>query len=97
MGALTTFEGLEELCAWLREQGCILYRVGGAIKGSPAQYLEQASTRAREVPVSFVEGTYAVPGCYYEMARRYPMPDGQLFDGFLPTSADKIFHSTDVL
>ena len=37
-----------------------------------------------------------VPSCYYEFARRYPLPSGELFQGFVPASADKIFESTDV-
>nr|WP_293271384.1 hypothetical protein [Nannocystis sp.] len=45
--------------------------------------------------MEFSDGVYAVPGCYYEFARRYPGPDGALFDGFIEGSADRIFESTD--
>jgi hypothetical protein len=47
------------------------------------------------VEVSFSEGIFTIPGCYYEFARRYPDADGKLFSGFIAGSADKIFESTD--
>jgi hypothetical protein len=47
------------------------------------------------VDVPFADGTHRVPSCYYEFARRHPLPSGELFQGFVPASADKIFHSTD--
>ena len=37
-----------------------------------------------------------IPSCYYEFARRYPLPSGEVFQGFVPESADTIFESTDV-
>ena len=69
--------------------------VGVEIKGTQDVYLEQSSTLAYPVKVSFADRDETIPGCYYEFARRYPMPDGKLFQGFLPDSADKIFESTD--
>jgi hypothetical protein len=45
----------------------------------------------------FEEGSFEVPGCYYEFARRYAMPSGQLYQGFIAKSADKIFESTNKL
>ena len=30
------------------------------------------------------------------IARRYDLPTGERFHGFVPASADKLFHSTDV-
>jgi hypothetical protein len=33
---------------------------------------------------------------WYEFARRDVLPTGELFQGFVPASADKIFESTDV-
>jgi hypothetical protein len=82
----------------LRGAGFTLNEAGGAIKGTPTDLLEQSSTRAEEVDVAFADGTHRVPSCYYEFARRYPIPgagDGALFQGFVPASADKIFESTD--
>jgi hypothetical protein len=47
------------------------------------------------VKVDFSDGAQYIPGCYYEFARRFPMPDGRLFRGFVTGSADKIFESTN--
>jgi hypothetical protein len=52
-----------------------------------------APSRSRS---TFADGTFAVPSCYYEFARRYQLPSGERFQGFVPASADKLFHSTDV-
>ena len=46
--------------------------------------------------VKFDEGTLQIPSCYYEFALRYPMTNGELYMGFIASSADKIFESTDV-
>jgi hypothetical protein len=94
-GRLRTIASLSDLNALLAEHGFVLNTAGGAIKGTPADRLEQSSTRAEEIDVSFSDGVARVPSCYYEFARRYPLPDGTLFQGFVPTSADKIFESTD--
>ena len=99
INALKTFPGgIAELNDFLRASGLQLNESGGAIKGRPEECLEQSSTQAREVPCQFAGGvTEAVPGCYYEFARRYPLKDGSgLFEGFIPKSADKIFESTSV-
>jgi hypothetical protein len=45
--------------------------------------------------VTFTDGTRAIPSCYYEFARRYRLPGGELFQGFVAASADRIFESTD--
>jgi len=96
VGALRTFAGLAELNHFLVESGFVLNDVGGAIKGNPGQYLEQSSTRADEIEIGFADGNARVPSCYYEFAKRYVLPSGEVFQGFVPTSADKLFHSTDV-
>ncbi len=93
--ALRRFAGLEALNDWLIAQGFALNTAGGAIKGSPAQGLEQSSTLADVVDVQFTDGVHAVPGCYYEFALRHRAPDGALFEGFIEGSADRIFESTD--
>ncbi len=93
---LTTIADLAELNALLRAAGFTLNEAGGAIKGTPADRLEQSSTRADEVDVAFAEGVARVPSCYYEFARRYPLPSGERFEGFVPTSANRLFESTDV-
>ena len=96
VGRLRTVDGLPALCALLVEHGFALSDAGGLIKGTPADRLEQASTRADEVEVAFADGALRVPSCYYELARRYPLPSGELFQGFVPASANRLFESTDV-
>lgn len=95
VNALKTIDSLQSLNALLVEEGFALNQEGGAIKGSPEVFLEQSSTIASVVDVPFKDGVHAVPGCYYEFARRYPLPNGILFEGFVAKSADKIFESTD--
>jgi hypothetical protein len=92
---LASFSGLADLNEFLLDRGFRLNDAGGAIKGSPAELLEQSSTLADEVEVEMADGPHRVPSCYVEFARRYPGPDGRLFQGFVPASADRIFESTD--
>ena len=96
VNALTTFPDLQSLNAFLLDHGFTLNESGGVIKGSPEQHLEQSSTRADSIDVELAGETLRVPSCYYEFARRYPVASGELFQGFVSTSADKIFESTDV-
>lgn len=96
VGALVSFPDLPALNAFLGDHGFVLNDAGGVIKGTPAERLEQSSTRADSIEVGFSDATVKVPSCYYEFARRYPLPSGDLFQGFIPASADKIFESTDV-
>lgn len=96
VNALTTFPDLESLNAFLVDHGFTLNESGGVIKGTPAQCLEQSSTRADSIEVELAGERLRIPSCYYEFARRYPLPSGELFQGFVPASADKIFESTDV-
>ncbi len=96
VGALATFADLESLVELLRSHGFSINDSGGAIKGTPADHLEQASTRADAIEVTFSDGVERIPSCYYEFARRYPLASGELFQGFVPTSADRLFESTDV-
>ena len=60
------------------------------IKGSPKIGLEQSSIMAKKISVAFSDGIYDIPGCYYEFAFRY---NG--FDGFITSSANHIFESTN--
>ena len=96
VNALSTFPDLMALDAFLVEHGFTLNESGGVIKGTREDCLEQSSTRADSIDVAFEDRTVRIPSCYYEFARRYPLPSGQLFHGFVPGSADKIFESTDV-
>ncbi len=95
VNALKTFSTLQEVNDFLKSKGFKLNDAGGEIKGTPEQLLEQSSTIADMVPVEFEAGRKEVPGCYYEFARRYLMNNGELYQGFIAASADKIFESTD--
>lgn len=86
---------IEKVNQLLKDNGFRLNDAGGEIKGTPGELLEQSSTRAGILPVTFIEGVFEIPSCYYEFARRYPDADGQLYSGFIAKSADKIFESTD--
>lgn len=92
---LQSFDSLAALNSFLKAHGFALNSAGGEIKGSPTDLLEQSSTLADKVKVTFTDAVMEIPGCYYEFARRYPGPDGKLFRGFVAKSADKIFQSTD--
>ena len=94
---LKSFADFPAFLDYLEGQGFALNLSGGRIKGSPEVLLEQASTLADRVSVEFAGGQReTVPSCYYEFALRYPDPaSGQLYQGFVAASADKIFESTD--
>jgi hypothetical protein len=93
---LANFETIEEVNKTLKDSGFELNTSGGEIKGSPEVLLEQSSTLADKSAVQFSDGEQAIPSCFYEFARRYAMPDGELYTGFVAASADKIFESTNV-
>lgn len=93
---LKSFDRIEDLNTFIKSQGFTLNSSGGEIKGTTADYLEQSSTMASEIPVKFDDGsTHNIPGCYYEFAKRYPLDNGKLYQGFVAKSADKIFESTN--
>ena len=95
VNALKTLKSLQELNDFLKQNGFKLNASGGEIKGTAQEYLEQSSTLAHPVDIEFADQKKTVPACYYEFARRYPLPNGKLFQGFVAQSADKIFESTD--
>lgn len=95
VNALKKYNNLNVLNRFLESNGYTLNTSGGVIKGSAQEYLEQSSTMAREIPVPFTEGHFEIPGCYYEFAKRYQLPDGKFYQGFVAASADKIFESTN--
>jgi len=92
---LKKFHDIQTLNKFVTAKGFALNKSGGEVKGTPADYLEQSSTMASEIPVKFSDGTHNIPGCYYEFARRYPLQNGKLYQGFVAKSADKIFESTN--
>ena len=96
VNALSTLPTVAAVNEFLVAEGFVLNTAGGAIKGAPADHLEQRSTRADTIAVDLAGETLQLPSCYYEFAKRYPLPSGELFQGFVPASADKIFESTDI-
>lgn len=97
VNALTQFSNLQDLNTYIKSLGIKLNISGGEIKGTPEELLEQSSTMAGEILVQFADGSYNIPACYYEFAKRYALPNGHLYQGFIAQSADKIFESTNKL
>jgi hypothetical protein len=92
---LSSLNDIVAVNEFIKSAGFRMNDSGGEIKGSPEVFLEQSSTLADTVEVDFADGPQRVPACYYEFAQRYPLPNGGLYQGFVATSADKIFESTD--
>ncbi len=87
---------IENVCAQLKTSGIKLNHFGNMIKGNKKLGLKQASTMADEVHVVFedIENPIEIPSCYVEFAERF-MVNNKMFDGFITSSADKIFQSTN--
>lgn len=86
---------LEAVLAVVEQLGIALNESGGRIKGSADVLLEQASTLADKMPVPFAGGAVEeILTCYYKFARRYLDSRGEIYQGFVATSADRIFEST---
>ncbi len=85
--SLTTFPTLQHLNAFLTTHGFELNPSGGVVKGQPTELLEQSSTMAPYIEGVFDSTTHPIMGCYYEFARRYPLPlirgggDGECEEG----------------
>jgi Domain of unknown function (DUF1338) len=95
INVLKKYSDILVLNDFLKAQGFKLNASGGEVKGSKEVLLEQSSTLANNIEVDFEDGKLSIPACYYEFAKRYPMPNGELYQGFVATSADKIFESTN--
>ncbi|MFT5674520.1 MAG: hypothetical protein ACI808_000439 [Paraglaciecola sp.] len=94
---LQKYSQLSQVVELLQQQGYQLNTAGGVIKGSKNDLLIQAATMADKFTVEFKDaGQQEISSCYYEFAQRFNQPDGLLYQGFVPSSADKIFESTDV-
>ena len=92
---LQSHKTLESVNTLLQENHYTLNTVGGLIKGSSEVFLEQSSTIAKPVLVKFLDGNKKIPGGFYEFAKRYKTDSNTLYHGFVPSSADKIFSSTN--
>ncbi len=94
INSLTKYDNIYKVNELLKKNGFLLNGSGGEIKGTPEELLQQSSTMADIVKVKFIEGEFEIPACYYEFAQRFPDQNGELFNGFIAKSADKIFEST---
>lgn len=92
---LDSFDSFQAFNQWLMDNGFEMNMSGGLIKGTPEELLEQSSTMAHPIEVEYADQTKITPACYYEFANRYPDTNGDLYMGFVTSSADKIFESTD--
>lgn len=93
---LAQYASVAQVVEAVKTAGFAVNSVGGEIKGSPAVYLEQASTLADQQRVVFAGGdAHPIATCFYEFALRHRQPDGELFQGFVEGNADKIFDSTN--
>jgi len=87
---------ISEALDLVEKNSFLLNTSGGRVKGSPELLLEQGATLADSMMVTFKDGIkHAVPTCYYEFAKRYLDHSGKLYRGFVTSSADKIFESTN--
>jgi len=93
---LQKLNSVRKVNTFLKLKGFLLNDAGGEIQGKPEDLLEQSSIKAGMVKVKFTEGVFEIPGCYYEFAKRYPDPEGNLYSGFITKSADNIFESTNM-
>ena len=94
---LETFNTITEVNTFLKNNGFEMNASGGEIKGTPEDFLEQSSILADKITVDFEDGTHEITSCYYEFAYRHQMENGDIFKGFIASSADKIFESTDMV
>ena len=81
----------------LKANGFKLNTSGGEIKGGPKVHLAQSSTMADNQTVTFTDEVLKIPSCFYEFAERYKLPNGEIYQGFVAASADKIFESTNAM
>lgn len=91
---LKQLRSVEQVLDFVEAAGYRINSAGGRVKGSRDVLLEQGSTLADRVPIQFADGPRVIPTCYYEFALRHPDRTGQLYEGFVPASADRIFEST---
>lgn len=89
------FQVLADVNSKLKEAGFVLNTSGGEIKGGEEVHLAQSSTMADKIEVEFADTKKVIPSCFYEFAQRYTLPCGNVYQGFVAASADKIFESTN--
>ncbi|PVZ72199.1 DUF1338 domain-containing protein [Pelagibaculum spongiae] len=92
---LKSINSISQVIERVKNAGFVVNSVGGEVKGTPSDLLEQGSTMADQQAFVFADGaTYQIPTCFYEFAKRYPDSKGNIYQGFVAANADKIFEST---
>lgn len=95
---LSSTDSLGEVLQRVKNAGFSINSVGGEIKGSPEDLLEQGSTMADRLALTFADGdVHEIPTCFYEFAQRHEDIGNELYQGFVAANADKIFESTSTL
>ena len=94
INALKQLTTVEAVLEFVEREGYAINDSGGRVKGTRSVRLEQGATQADRVEVEFSDGPRVIPTCYYEFALRHPDDSGQLYEGFVTESADRIFEST---
>lgn len=92
---LSQLKDIESVNRFLKEKGYELNTSGGEIKGNEEVCLKQSSTMANVMDWAFEDGNFPIRTCFYEFAERFEMQNGELYQGFVAASADKIFESTN--
>ena len=95
INGLKKYDSIEKVNQFLKDNGFLMNSSGGEIKGTKEQLLQQSSIMANHIDVKFNDDIHSIPGCYYEFAQRYYNKKGELHNGFIAKSADKIFESTN--
>ena len=88
-------KNIETVNQFLKDKGFELNTSGGEIKGNEDVCLKQSATMANIVDWEFNGGKHPIRSCFYEFAERFAMDNGELYQGFVAASADKIFESTN--
>lgn len=92
---LRDMKNIETVNQFLKDKGFELNTSGGEIKGNEDVCLKQSATMANIVDWEFNGGKHPIRSCFYEFAERFAMDNGELYQGFVAASADKIFESTN--
>ncbi len=96
INALRRLRSVEAVLGFVEAAGFRINKIGGRVKGTPGELLEQGSTLADRVEVEFAGGErHEIPTCYYEFALRHRGANGVLYEGFVASSASRIFESTN--
>ncbi len=90
------FNTLQQVNQFIKNHGYLMNVVDGSeIYGTPAELLEQSSTKAEIIPFEFADGVFEIPACFYEFTLRYKDQNNKEYSGFIAANADKIFESTN--